>query len=253
MLRAAKGLILLSLKSPLQPTSSQNKLKSWRKKWKSLKQCGHFKDNFLTAIDPKQTTFALDFKAACRRNWLAAAATLLWIIVSPAPAQAWPEKILVSHQEDENGKYTIVDLKKQNCKINGSLDEGLKLYRCFAYLYDSANIISLTYLIESNYAQTKERIQCSLSDNPNQTMIFHPRYKDNQPRKSLVTTVKNRTFQQDSNGRYSASITVDGWWLKSNRFVDMGLKDVRADDICGLTFYFKPAKKLVRVIKDLSR
>ena len=69
-----------------------------------------------------------EFKAIWRTQWLAAAATLVAIIISPTPALAWPEKGLVTHKEDEDGKYAIVDFKKQNCKISGSLTEDLNLY-----------------------------------------------------------------------------------------------------------------------------
>ena len=194
-----------------------------------------------------------EFKAIWRTQWLAAAATLVAIIISPAPALAWPEKGLVTHKEDEDGKYAIVDFKKQNCKISGSLAEDLNLYGCFAYLSGDASVISITYLIESDDAQIKERVKCRLSDNPNQALIFHPRYKDNQSREAPASTVNRRDVKQDSSGKYYAVITINGWWLRSNKYVNMGLIDARADDICGLSFYFKPSKKLVRTIDQLSQ
>ena len=184
---------------------------------------------------------------------LAAAATLAAIIVSPSPAHAWPEKGSVSHKRDENGQYAIVNFTRKNCKISGSLAKGLYLYDCFAYLSGDANLISITYLVKSNDVEIKKRVKCSLSDNPNQALIFHPRYKDNQFRKSLASTVKRRNVVQDSTGRYEAAITIDGWWLRSNKFVNIGLMDARADDICGLSYYFKPSRELIRAIDRLSQ
>ena len=105
----------------------------------------------------------------------------------------------------------------------------------------------------SNDVQIKKLVQCKLSGNPNQALVFHPRYKDNQFRKSLVSTVKRRNVEQANGGRYYGAITIDGWWLKSNKFVNMGLMDAKADDICGISFYFKPSKKLIRAIDRLSR
>ena len=176
--------------------------------------------------DQKKVTTEFDFQAAWRTKWFVAAATLMSIIISPAPAQAWPEKGLVTHKEDDNGKYTIVDFKQQNCKISGPLIDGLDLYACFAYLSDDASVISLSYLIASEDVEIKKRIQCKLSENPNQALIFHPRYKDNESRKSLITKVKSRNVEKDDNGIYYGSIVIDGWWLRSNKFVNMGLKDV---------------------------
>ena len=246
-------MFLLDLKLTSPSMSAQKKFKSWSGIWRILERYVNCKDKLLSARDQKQAASMFDSKAAFRTQWIAAAATLVAIIISPMPAQAWPEKGSVTHKEDDNGKYTIVDFKKQNCKISGPLAEGLDLYACFAYLSDDASLISITYLIESNDAQITKRIQCKLSDNPNQALIFHPRYKDNQSRKSLVSKVKNRNVEQDSNGRYDATVTIDGWWLRSNKFVNMGLINARADDICGLSFYFKPSKKLVRAINYLSK
>ena len=112
------------------------------------------------------------------------------IIIIPAPAQAWPEKGLVTHKDDKNGKYTIVDFKQHNCKISGSLAEGLDLHACFAYLSGDANLISIIYLIESDDIQIKKRVKCKLSGNPNQALIFHPRYNDKQFKEALASTVK---------------------------------------------------------------
>ena len=241
----------LKLSSPSMTSHEDNKSRR-RILWIS-EQFVYCKDKIFLASDQKQSASTVDCKPTWRTQWLAAAATLVAIIISPAPAQAWPEKGSVTHKEDENGKYAIVDFKHQNCKISGSLAEGLDLYGCFAYLSGDANLISITYLIEGDDVQIKKRVKCKLSDNPNQALIFHPRYKDNQSRKSLASTVKRRNVEQDSSGRYDAAITIDGWWLRSNKFVNMGLIDARADDICGLSFYFKPSKKLIRAIDRLSK
>ena len=243
----------LNLKLTSPSMSSQNKIKSRHGIMRILEGYGNCKDKLESASDQKQVASAFDGMAAWWTQWLAAAATLVAIIISPAPAQAWPEKGLVTDKEDENGKYTIVDFKRQNCKISGPLVESLDLYACYAYLSGDAHLISITYLMASNDVQIKKRVQCKLSDNPNQALIFHPRYKDNQSRKSFVSKVTNRNVERDSNGRHDAVITIDGWWLRSNKFVNMGLINARADDICGLSFYFKPSKKLVRAINYLSK
>ena len=246
-------MFLLDLKLTAPTMSTQKKFKSWSGIWRNLERYGNCKDKSVPVCDQKQAASVFDCKAALRTQWIAAAATVVAMIISPIPAQAWPEKGSVTHREGANGKYTIVDFKKQNCKISGPLAEGLDLYACFAYLSDDASLISISYLIASNDAQIKKRIQCKLSDNPNQALIFHPRYKDNQSRKSFVSKVTNRNVERDSNGRHDAVITIDGWWLRSNKFVNMGLINARADDICGLSFYFKPSKKLIRAINDLSK
>lgn len=246
-------MFLFDLKSKPPLISSQKKLKPWSQIWRIIKSYVNCKVKFAALCDPKKVPAAFNFQAAWRTKWLAASATLMSIIISPAPAQAWPEKGLVTHKEDENGKYTIVDFKQQNCKISGPLIDGLDLYACFAYLSDDASVISLSYLIASEDVEIKKRIQCKLSDNPNQALIFHPRYKDNESRKSLITKVKSRNVEKDDNGIYYGSIVIDGWWLRSNKFVNMGLKDARADDICGLSIYFKPSKKFIRAINDLSK
>ncbi|WP_028952054.1 hypothetical protein [Synechococcus sp. CC9616] len=244
---------LLGLKSKTPLISSQKKLKPWSQIMRIIESYENCEEKPATLSDQKKVATAFNFQAAWRTKLLAASATLMSIIISPAPAQAWPEKGLVTHKEDDNGKYTIVDFKQQNCKISGPLTDGLDLYACFAYLSDDASVISLSYLIDSEDVEIKKRIQCKLSDNPNQALIFHPRYKDDQSRKSLMTTVKSRNVEKDENGRYYGSIVIDGWWLRSNKFVNMGLKDAKADDICGLSIYFKPSKKFIRVINDLSK
>ena len=243
----------LNLKLTSPSMSSQNKIKSRHGIMRILEGYGNCKDKLESASDQKQVASAFDGMAAWWTQWLAAAATLVAIIISPAPAQAWPEKGLVTDKEDENGKYTIVDFKRQNCKISGPLVESLDLYACYAYLSGDAHLISITYLMASNDVQIKKRVQCKLSDNPNQALVFHPRYKDNQFRKSLVSTVKRRNVEQSNGGRYYGAITIDGWWLKSNKFVNMGLMDAKADDICGISFYFKPSKKLIRAIDRLRQ
>ena len=210
------------------------------------------KDKLVSASSQKQAPSGFAFKAPWRARWLATAATLLAIFVCPAAVNAWPEQSSVSHKEDENGQYAIVDFTKENCKISGPLAERLYLYDCFAYLSGDARSISITYLIESNDVQIKKRVKCKLSDNPAQALIFHPRYKDNQFRKSLASAVKRRNVVQDSSGGYDASITIDGWWLRSNKFVNMGLMDARADDVCGLSYYFKPSNELIRAIQRLN-
>ena len=246
-------MFLLDLKSKPPLISSQNKLKPWSQIWRIIEGYENCKEKLAAFSDQKKVAIAFNFQAARRTKWLAASATLMSIFISPAPAQAWPEKGLVTHKEDDNGKYTIVDFKQQNCKISGPLSDGLDLYACFAYLSDDASVISLSYLIASEDIEIKKRIQCKLSDNPNQALIFHPRYKDDESRKSLITTVKSRNVEKDDNGIYYGSIVIDGWWLRSNKFVNMGLKDVMADAICGLSIYFKPSKKFIRAINDLSK
>ena len=245
-------MFLLDLNSKPPSISSLNKLKSWSQIWRIIKSYVNCKVKLAALYDQKKVATKFDFQAVWRTKWFAASATLMSIIISPAPAQAWPEKGLVHHKDDENGKYTIVEFKQQNCKISGPLTDSLYLYACFAFLSDDANVITLSYLIESKDIEIKKRIQCKLSDNPNQALIFHPRYKDNESRKSLITKVKRRNVEKDDNGIYYGSIVIDGWWLRSNKFVNMGLKDARADDICGLSIYFKPSKKFIRAINDLS-
>ena len=249
----ALNMLLLDLKSKPPWISSQKKLKPWSQILRIIERYDNRKERPAALSDQKKVATASYFQAAWRTKWLAASATLMSIILSPAPAQAWPEKGLVTHKEDDNGKYTIVDFKQQNCKIGGPLTDGLDLYACFAYLSDDASVISLSYLIASDDVEIKKRIQCKLSENPNQALIFHPRYKDDQSRKSLITTVKSRNVEKGDNGIYNGSIVIDGWWLRSNKFVNMGLKDAKADDICGLSIYFKPSKKLIRAINDISK
>ena len=246
-------MFLLDLKSKPTLISFQKKLKPWSQTWRLIENYENCKEKLAALSDQMKVATTFNFQAAWRTKWLAASATLMSIILSPAPAQAWPEKGLVTHKEDDNGKYTIVDFKQQNCKISGPLIDGLDLYACFAYLSDDASVISLSYLIASEDVEIKKRIQCKLSDNPNQALIFNPRYKDNESRKSLITTVKSRTVEKDDNGIYYGSMVIDGWWLRSNKFVNKGLKDAKADDICGLSIYFKPSKKLIRAINDISK
>lgn len=242
--------LALTMTSP--SNSFQKIIKSKRKTSLILERHGNCNDKLATSSDQKQTASSVGSPAPCWTQWLAAAATVVAIIISTAPAQAWPEKGLVTLKEDDNGKYAIVDFTKQNCKISG-LVEGLNLYACFAYLSGDASLISITYLIESDDVQIKKRVKCKLSDNPNQALIFLPRYKGNQSWKSPASSVKSRNVEQDSSGRYYASMTIDAWWLRSNKFVNMGLIDARADDICGLSLYFKPSKKLIRAIDRLSQ
>ncbi|AII43074.1 hypothetical protein KR100_06805 [Synechococcus sp. KORDI-100] len=246
-------MFLVDLNSKPPSISPLKKLKSWSQIWGIIKNYVNCKVKLAALCVQKQVANEFDFQSAWRTKWFVASATLMSIIVSPAPAQAWPEKGLVTHKEDDNGKYTIVDFKQQNCKISGPLIDGLDLYACFAYLSEDASVISLSYLIASEDIEIRKRIQCKLSDNPNQALIFHPQYKDNESRKSFITTVKSRNVEKDDNGIYYGSIVIDGWWLRSNKFVNMGLKDARANDICGLSIYFKPSKKFIRAINDLSK
>ena len=53
-----------------------------------------------------------------------------------------------------------------------------------------------------------------------------------------------RNVREEGN-TYYADIAFPAWWLNQNKHIKEGLCDVKAEDICGINYYFKPSKKLL--------
>ena len=125
-----------------------------------------------------------------------------------------------------------------------------QLFSCFAIVLPGGKVSSITYMLASTDAQLKDNISCRLSDSKNQATLFHARFIDNLPRKGLgafATYAQARNTTEDGS-YYYADIAFPAWWLNQNKHVDAGLIDVRADDICGISYYFKPSTKLIELI-----
>ena len=54
---------------------------------------------------------------------------------------------------------------------------------------------------------------------------------------------------REEGNTYYADIAFPAWWLNQNKHVKEGLVDVKAEDICGINYYFKPSKKLFDLIE----
>ena len=105
-------------------------------------------------------------------------------------------------------------------------------------------------LSQFNRCKIKRAISCKLSENKNEATLFHTRLSDKHPRKGLgafATRAQAKNTTKDVS-IYYAEIAFPGWWLNHNKHVDDELIEVRANDICGISYYFKPSSKLIKLI-----
>ena len=156
----------------------------------------------------------------------------------------------IEFKEGDTTRYAIINFTENECKIFGAAARRAQLYSCFAIVLPGGKVSSITYMLTSADAKLKDDISCRLSDSKTQATLFHTRFSDNLPRKGLgafATYAQARNTTEDGS-IYYGDIAFPAWWLNQNKHVDAGLIDVRADDICGISYYFKPSRKLINLI-----
>ena len=156
----------------------------------------------------------------------------------------------IEFKEGDTTRYAIINFTENECKIFGEAARRAQLYSCFAIVLPGGKVSSITYMLTSTDAKLKDNISCRLSDSKTQATLFHTRFSDNLPRKGLgtfATYAQARNTTEDGS-IYYGDIAFPAWWLNQNKHVDAGLIDVRADDICGISYYFKPSTKLINLI-----
>ena len=102
-------------------------------------------------------------------------------------------------------------------------------------------------MLKSAGIGAKDSVRCPLSANKNQATLFHTRFSDNLPRAGLgafAIYAMARNVREEGN-TYYADIAFPAWWLNQNKHIKEGLCDVKAEDICGINYCFKPSKKLL--------
>ncbi len=157
----------------------------------------------------------------------------------------------VEFLERDGRNYAVINFSSEECKVSGSAARRAILYSCFAIVYPGGKVGSLTYMLESSDIGVKDGVRCPLSANKNQATLFHTRFSDNLPRAGLgafATYAMARNVREEGN-IYYADIAFPAWWLNQNKHVKEGLVDVKAEDICGINYYFKPSKKLFDLIE----
>ena len=156
----------------------------------------------------------------------------------------------IEFKEGETTRYAIINFTENECKIFGEAARRTQLYSCFAIVLPGGKVSSITYMLTSADAKLKDNISCRLSDSKTQATLFHARFSDNLPREGVGTfaTYAQARNTTDDGSVYYADIAFPAWWLNQNKYVNAGLIDVKADDICGIGYYFKPSTKLINLI-----
>ena len=177
--------------------------------------------------------------------------SILGVVDHEVIAASLPNRESVEFLESEGRNYAVINFSSEECKVSGSAARRAILYSCFAIVYPGGKVGSLTYMLESADIGIKDSVRCPLSANKNQATLFHARFNDNLPRAGLgafATYAMARNVREEGN-TYYADIAFPAWWLNQNKHVKEGLVDVKAEDICGINYYFKPSKKFFDLIE----
>ncbi len=175
---------------------------------------------------------------------------IIFGFIQGAIASELPKSESIEFKEREGSRWAIIDFTENECKIFGKAAKRVQLYSCFAIVHPGGKVSSITYMLTSADAKLKDNISCRLSDSKTQATLFHARFSDNLPREGVgafATYAQARNTTEDGSVYY-ADIAFPAWWLNQNKHVNAGLIDVRADDICGISYYFKPSTKLINLI-----
>jgi hypothetical protein len=175
-------------------------------------------------------------------------------IIQVANASSLPNRESIKYLEREGRKYAIINFSNKECKISGTASKQASLYSCFAIVYPGGIVSSITYMMTSKNEKIKDSIQCPLSGNKNQATLFHTRFSDNLPRKGLgafATYAQARNVTKEGS-LYYADIAFPAWWLNNNKHVYNGLVDVKAEDICGINYYFRPSAKFTNLVNTFK-
>ena len=177
--------------------------------------------------------------------------SILGVVDHEVIAASLPNRESVKFLESEGHNYALINFSSEECKVSGRAARQAILYSCFVIVYPGGKVGSLTYMLKSADAGVKNSVRCPLSANKNQATLFHTRFSDNLPRAGLgafATYAMARNVREEGN-TYYADIAFPAWWLNQNKHVKEGLVDVKAEDICGINYYFKPSKKLFDLIE----
>lgn len=167
-------------------------------------------------------------------------------------AASLPNSESVDFLEAQGRKYAVINFSSNECKVSGQAAQQATLYSCFAIVYPGGKVSSITYMLNSADKGVNNGVKCALSANKDQATLFHTRFSDNQPRAGLgafAVYAQSRNLTQDGS-TYYADIAFPGWWLNQNKHVKEGLVEVRAEDVCGINYYFKPSKRLIDLIEN---
>jgi hypothetical protein len=175
-------------------------------------------------------------------------------ILQAANASSLPNRESIKFLERKDQRYAIINFSNKECKISGAAAKQADLYSCFAIIYPGGIVSSITYMMTSKNEKIKDSIQCPLSGNKNQATLFHTRFSDNLPRKGLgafATYAQARNVTKEGS-LYYADIAFPAWWLNNNKHVNNGLVDVKAEDICGINYYFRPSAKFTNLVNTFK-